>query len=48
MKRFFKTKRMDLDKFKLKVANGQIMIGGLGNLNGVRITKITKKRIWFK
>jgi hypothetical protein len=42
------TKRMDLAKFNKKVEEGQIMIGGLGNPQGVRITKITKKRIWFK
>ena len=44
----YKTKRMDLVKFNDKVTNGQIMIGGLGNPEGVRITKITKNRIWFK
>ena len=44
----YKTKRMDLVKFNKKVEDGQIMIGGLGNYQGVRITKITKNRIWFK
>ncbi len=43
----YKTKKMDLIKFNDKVANGQIMIGGLGNPQGVLITKITKNRIWF-
>ncbi len=43
----YKTKRMNLIKFNEKVANGQIMIGGLGNPQGVCITKITKNRIWF-
>ncbi len=44
----YKTKRMDKIKFNEKVANGQIMIGGLGNPQGVCITKITKNRVWFK
>ena len=44
----YKTKRMNLIKFNEKVANGQIMIGGLGNSAGVHITKITKNRIWYK
>ena len=44
----YKTKKMDLIKFNDKVANGQIMIGGLGNPQGVHITKITKNRVWFK
>lgn len=48
MTRKYKTKRMDLDKFNKKVSNGQIMIGGLGNPQGVRITYITKNRIWYK
>ena len=43
-----KTKFMDKTKFNDKVSNGEIMIGGLGNPNGVRITKITKNRIWYK
>ena len=44
----YKTKRMDKIKFNEKVANGQIMIGGLANSAGVYITKITKNRVWFK
>ncbi len=44
----YKTKRMNLIKFNEKVANGQIIIGGLGNSEGVCITYITKNRIWYK
>ena len=43
-----KTKFIDRTKFNQKVANGEIMIGGLGNPDGVIITKITKNRIWYK
>lgn len=43
-----KTKRIDRDTFNSKVEKGKIIIGGLGNLQGVRITRITKNSIWYK
>jgi hypothetical protein len=39
---------MERKLFNKKVEQGYIMIGGLGNPQGVRITKITKNRIWYK
>ena len=41
-------KKMNRDKFNDNVNNGKIMIGGLGNPDGVRIMKITKKTIYYK
>jgi len=43
-----KTKRMNKEKFNKKIDDGQIMIGGLGNQSGVRITHITKNKVWYK
>lgn len=43
-----KTKRMDKKLFNKKVKEGKIMIGGLGNPDGVLITLNTKNRVWFK
>lgn len=43
-----KTKRMNKEKFNQKVDLGLIMVSGLGNCQGVKITKITKNRVWFK
>ena len=39
---------MNKELFNKKVKEGKIMIGGLGNPEGVRITLITKNRVWFK
>lgn len=44
----YPTKRMDKVNFLKAVESGKIMIGGLGNPDGVRITKTTKNRIWYK
>ncbi len=44
----YPTKRMNKELFNQKVKEGKIMIGGLGNLEGVYITYITKNRIWYK
>ena len=38
---------MNRDLFNQKVDDGKIMIGGLGNPEGVRIMKITKKFVEF-
>ena len=39
---------MNRDVFNNKVQNGKIMIGGLGNPQGVRIMRITKNLVYFK
>lgn len=44
----YPTKKMNKDKFNNKVNDGQIMIGGLGNPDGVRIMRVTKNYVWYK
>ena len=44
----YPTIKMPKTKFYKKVDNGQIMIGGLGNPDGVRIMKETKDTVWYK
>ena len=41
-------KRMDKTKFNQKIQEGKIIIGGLGNPQGVRITKVTKNKVWYQ
>ena len=39
--------KMDRELFNKKVDDGQIMIGGLCNAQGVYLTRITKNWVWF-
>jgi hypothetical protein len=43
----YPTVKMNRELFIKKVDDGQIMLGGLGNCQGVRLMRVSKNWIWF-